>query len=183
MLLEPDRCHLNQPVQAVRFDSEVFKTIPTISALAKNPQNLDMSQLTLIWILLGISLCALETVFPTALMALVSGVGALVVAVVAPRLTFDQQMLLWIVLSGLGVWVSRQFVPVRTPSRKFDTTIAFTLTPIPAGGTGRVRYEGGSWLAQCEDPTIAIPPDCVVQVLRQQGTTLFILPAEDRSGE
>jgi membrane protein implicated in regulation of membrane protease activity len=65
---------------------------------------------------------------------------------------------------------------VRTSSRKFDNTVAKTLTDIPAGEKGRVLYEGGSWAAQCADPTMTIPPDCPVQVIRQQGTTLVVMP-------
>jgi membrane protein implicated in regulation of membrane protease activity len=135
-----------------------------------------MSQFTLLWILLGIGLCVIEAAFPTAFVALVSGVAALIVALVTAWLSFDQQMILWIGLSGLGILLSRQFVPERTPSRKFDHQTALTVTEIPAGEAGRVQYEGGSWMAMCEDPNMTIPPQTHVFVVRQRGTTLFVMP-------
>lgn len=137
-----------------------------------------MSQFTLIWILLGVGLCALESMLPTALVALVAGVAALLVAMVSAWITFNQQIVLWLLLSALGIWLSRQFVPERTPSRKFDTHVAKTLTEIPAGESGRVLYEGGSWLARCEDPHLSIPSQSPVKVVRQQGNTLFVAPGD-----
>jgi membrane protein implicated in regulation of membrane protease activity len=146
--------------------------------LQKILKTFDMSQFTLIWILLGISLCAVEAFFPSAFVALVAGVGALLVALVAPWLAWSQQILLWLFLSALGICVSRQFVPVRRSPQQFDAKEGRTLTEIPAGERGRVLYEGNSWSALCEDPTMTIPADTPVQIVGQKGTTLWVLPGE-----
>jgi membrane protein implicated in regulation of membrane protease activity len=131
----------------------------------------------MIWILVGLALIALEAIVPTAFVALVSGVAALIVALVGSWITTaNWQILLWLVLSGIGILASRRLVSKRSSPRRFDARSAQTLTAIAPGQAGRVLYEGNSWAARCEDPVITIGADQPVWVLHQQGTTLLIAP-------
>jgi membrane protein implicated in regulation of membrane protease activity len=71
----------------------------------------------MIWFLIGIGLCLLEAVFPTAFVALVAGVSALIVAFLPAWLPIGVQVTVWILLSGLGIWASRGFVDRRAPQQ------------------------------------------------------------------
>ncbi|HEY9616236.1 MAG TPA: NfeD family protein [Microcoleaceae cyanobacterium] len=116
---------------------------------------------TLIWLLAGAGLCLAELVFPTAFVAFMLGISALIVAAVASFIPFNLQVLLWMVVSLLLVVASRRLVRQRA-AFKLDATEAETLTEIAAGKTGRVLYEGNSWLARCSDWECTIanwPPD------------------------
>ncbi len=131
---------------------------------------------TLIWLLAGIALCLTELVFPTAFIAFVVGLSALIVAAISVVLPiFTGQIILWVAISLLLVAVSRRFVRTRA-AFKLDATEAETLTEIPPGKVGRVRYEGNSWQARCEDGELAIAPHQKVVVVARQGTTLIVIP-------
>ncbi|MBD2326811.1 NfeD family protein [Alkalinema sp. FACHB-956] len=127
------------------------------------------------WLFLGIGLCAVEAVFPTAYVALVMGISALLVAIAAQWLSLNWEVWLWIGLSLLGIWISRTFVPPRK-TVKWDDKVGETLTEIQPGQLGRVLYEGNSWAARCEDPEATIPAQQPVLVVGRQGTTLLVLP-------
>jgi len=131
---------------------------------------------TMIWLLAGVVLCVTEFIIPTAFVALIMGMSAFAVAAVSPILPFRLQVLLWMGVSLLLVLVSRRFL--RSPRRAvtLDATEAETLTEIPPGKTGRALYEGNSWAALCDDPTLAIAPGQKVYVVRRQGTTLIVMP-------
>ena len=133
-----------------------------------------MSGTTLIWILVGLSLCALEAVVPTSFIALVMGLSALAVSPTTASLSGGMQVALWTVLSLLLFALSRTFVKAVPPARSFDAVLGETLTEILPGETGRVSYEGQSWLAQCDDPTIAIAAQQPVRIVNRQGTMLII---------
>ncbi len=133
-----------------------------------------MSGTTLIWILVGLSLCTLETVVPTSFIALVMGLSALAVSPTTSSLSGGMQVALWTVLSLLLFALSRTFVKAIPPARSFDAVLGETLTEIVPGETGRVSYEGQSWLAQCDDPTVAIAAQQPVRILSRQGTMLII---------
>lgn len=128
-----------------------------------------------LWLLLGISLCLVEAVIPTAFVALVLGLSALMVAIVAQWFPLNLQVLLWIGLSLLGVWISRGFVRPHRDA-KWDAKEGETLTEILPGQVGRVLYEGNSWAARCEDPEVTIPAHQSVLVVGRKGTTLLVLP-------
>ncbi|UBF26639.1 NfeD family protein [Kovacikia minuta CCNUW1] len=130
---------------------------------------------TLIWLLLGIGLCLIEFIVPTAFVASVMGISALIVAPLAHLIPFSLQILLWMMLSLVLVLLSRRFVRQKA-AKKLDATEAETLTEIPPGKSGRVLYEGNSWAARCEDHTLAIAPHQKVYVTGRQGTTLIVMP-------
>lgn len=133
-----------------------------------------MSGPTLIWLLVGVVLCAIETVIPTSFISLVMGLSALAVAPTTSSLSGGMQVALWTVLSLLLFALSRTFVKAIPPSRSFDAVLGETITEIVPGETGRVSYEGQSWLAQCDDPTVAIAAQQPVRILSRQGTMLII---------
>ena len=133
---------------------------------------------TLLWLIAGSILCLMEVIFPTAFVALMMGISAMLVALVSLILPqFSWQVILWLSFSTLLIIISRYFF---TPPRKAlilkEDQEGETLTTIPPGKTGRVLYEGNSWQAKCADEDQAIPAQEKVYVVRQEGTTLIILP-------
>jgi membrane protein implicated in regulation of membrane protease activity len=130
---------------------------------------------TIIWLIVGTALCLVEVVVPTAFVACVLGISALVVAAVAHLIPLGFQIVLWMVLSLSLVFYSRRLVQYKA-ARKFDATEAETMTEILPGQSGRVRYEGNSWAARCEDDEMAIAPNQKVYIVARQGTTLIVMP-------
>ncbi len=132
---------------------------------------------TVVWLIVGAGLCLVEFVLPTAFIAFVLGLSALLVAIVAHWLPFGIQVGLWVVLSIVLVLISRRFVN-RRAALKLDATEAETLTEIRPGQIGRVCYEGNSWAARCESSNLDIPAGQRVYVVGRKGTTLIVMPEE-----
>lgn len=130
---------------------------------------------TLIWLIVGTVLCLVEFIVPTAFVACVMGISALIVAAVSPVIPLGLQVALWMVLSLALVFYSRRLIRQKE-ARKFDATEAETLTEIAPGKLGRVRYEGNSWAARCEDHDVTIAPNQKVYVIARKGTTLIVMP-------
>lgn len=134
--------------------------------------------ITLIWLIAGSALCFIEFLLPTAFVAFMMGVSALLVAAVSlvfPHFTL--LVALWLIFSTVLIILSRRFfTPKRRQTNLGDDHEGETLTAIPAGKTGRVLYEGNSWRARCEDEQYAIAPNQKVYVLRKEGNTLIVLP-------
>lgn len=130
---------------------------------------------TMVWLLAGIALCLVEFVVPTAFIAFVMGLSALVVAAFSKVLPLNLQILLWMTLSLLAVLASRRLIS-RRAALKLDATEAETLTEILPGQPGRVLYEGNSWIARCETFDGTIAPHQKVYVVGRKGTTLIIVP-------
>ncbi len=138
-----------------------------------------MPSTTLIWLLAGSGLCLMELFLPTAFVAFLMGISAIVVAFLSQAILGKLwlQVVVWLLLSTALVLLSRRFVtPPRRKSKIQDAIIAETLTEIPAGKTGRVLYEGNSWRALCDDEKLSIPPNQRVYVTRREGTTLIVMP-------
>ncbi|MEE3715615.1 NfeD family protein [Tumidithrix elongata RA019] len=131
------------------------------------------------WFMVGILLLILELLvpLPTLLIAGAAGLGALVVAGVLAivYIHISLQIGLWILSSGFFIWYSRRFVPKGTWKLN-DALEGVTITEIPPGQTGRVKYEGNSWKARCENPKLGIPSEEKVYVMRKEGTTLIVVP-------
>lgn len=134
--------------------------------------------LSMLWLLAGSLLCLLELFLPTAFVALMMGISALLVGLVASLVpgAFPVQVILWLGLSTLLVFLSRRLMPSAKASRNLDAKEGRTLTEIPIGGSGRVIYEGNSWLARCADEGQAIAANQKVYVVKQEGTTLIVIP-------
>ncbi|MGF1539308.1 MAG: NfeD family protein [Pleurocapsa sp.] len=137
-----------------------------------------MSHLTLLWIIAGGILCLMEFIFPTAFVAFMMGVAALLVAgisLIFPHYTLS--VVLWLLFSTVFIVLSRRFfTPKRQASITEDEREGETITAIPAGSTGRVLYEGNSWRAKCADTTVNIAPQEAVYIVRREGNTLIVLP-------
>jgi membrane protein implicated in regulation of membrane protease activity len=127
-----------------------------------------------IWSIIGFTLILVELFLPTAFIAFVMGISALMVAALSTVLSFNLQIALWGVLSIALVMVSRRFVS-RRAALKLDATEAQTLTEILPGETGRVLYEGNSWNARSE-AEMTIAPNQRVYVVGRKGTTLLVMP-------
>jgi membrane protein implicated in regulation of membrane protease activity len=136
--------------------------------------------LTTIWLLLGLGLIAIEFLIPTAFIALVMGVAALLVAIVAHWLPLGLQVFLWMGLSGLGIALSRGLAANRRSN--WDARVGETLTEILPGKVGRVTYEGNSWLARCDDADVTIAPHQPVHIVGRRGTTLLVMPDDGLRG-
>lgn len=133
---------------------------------------------TLVWLIAGAVLCLLELLLPTAFVAFMMGISALVVALVSlliPQLSL--QILLWLGLSASFILLSRRFMATKPRRSIGDAVMAETLTEIAPGKEGRVIYEGNSWRALCEDKENAIAPYEKVYVVRREGTLLIVIPA------
>ena len=131
-----------------------------------------------VWLLIGIALCVIELLvpLPTFMIAGAMGLAALLVGLIALILPIPAlQILAWMLISAMLAVASRRFIPKDSHQLK-EASEVVTLTEIPAGETGRVRYEGGSWKAKCDNPQIAIAAQQKVIILRRQGTTLIVVP-------
>lgn len=129
------------------------------------------------WLVAGIILCVMEFTLPTAFIELTMGISALIVAGFALAVpSFGIQVALWLVLSVILSFLLRRLFPYKMPRQIEDSKEAQTLTEIPAGETGRVRYEGNSWQARCDDEQLTIAPNQRVYVVGRRGTTLIVMP-------
>jgi membrane protein implicated in regulation of membrane protease activity len=137
-----------------------------------------MQAVTWFWIGVGLALCLLELIFPTALVELVMGLSALLMAfasLVIP--SFGLQIFLWLVVSLLSLYVVRRLSPRQVPKILDEPTEATTLTAIAPGERGRVLYEGSPWAARCQNQSMTIAPQSTVIVVGREGTTLVVMPS------
>lgn len=132
---------------------------------------------TLIWLGTGAILCLMELFVPSAFVAFMMGLAALVVAAVSLMVpSLGLQVGLWLILSTILIFLVHRFSPSKRLAKRMDAVEGQTITEIPPGKTGRVLYEGNSWRAKCDDHHISIPPHEKVYVVRMEGTTLVVLP-------
>lgn len=139
--------------------------------------------MTWLWLGLGLAFCIFEFITPTALVELMMGLSAFMVAAVSlvvPQ--FYLQAVIWLFLSAVSIGLVRKFVPKKAARILQPEVEAETLTQIAAGQTGRVIYEGSSWQARCEDETLTIASHTKVYVVGRKGTTLFVIPTEFGEG-
>ena len=132
---------------------------------------------TLFWIVIGVVLCVMELVIPTAFLESALGVSAFLTGLLSLWVTdFGYQIAVWMGLSLAVFWALKRLVPRKTAPTLRESTNARTLTSIPEGQPGRVMYEGSSWQARCSDEGLEIAPDQAVLVVGRQGNTLIVLP-------
>jgi membrane protein implicated in regulation of membrane protease activity len=133
--------------------------------------------LTALWLIIGIALCLMELLIPTAFLESALGVSAFFVALLSGIVRpLAWQIALWMVFSLILFGVLRRLVPKKGSSTLQAAVDARTLTAIIPGETGRVIYEGCSWQARCSDETVAIAANQTVFVIGRQGNTLIVLP-------
>ena len=134
---------------------------------------------TWFWIGIGLALCVLELIFPTAFVELVMGLSAIMVAFASLLLPhFGLQVLLWMVMSLVSVFLVRRYLPHKVSKILQESVEATTLTAIAPGEKGRVLHEGSPWAARCEDKMVAIAPKTKVIVVAREGTTLVVMPTQ-----
>lgn len=131
----------------------------------------------LIWVTIGVVLCAMELLIPTAFIESALGVSAFIVALLSfVVLGWNYQIVLWMVISLLVFWALKRFIPNRTAPTLREATEARTTTAIAPGELGRVIYEGNSWQARCQDSHGSIEPNQEVFVVERKGNTLIVIP-------
>lgn len=143
---------------------------------------------TLFWLVLGLVLCGTELLLPSfvgksfrwmgvslGLPALAIGLGGSLIQLYA---SFQIQIVLWMGLALAIVTWGRPLLQQRTQREEpvRSTTEAKVLMDILPREVGRVIYEGSSWQARCEDQTRTIAIGDKVYVIRQEGTTLIVVP-------
>jgi membrane protein implicated in regulation of membrane protease activity len=133
---------------------------------------------TVLWLAVGIILCVMELVLPTAFVEFLPGVSALIVAGLSLFIpNFLVQVLLWVGLSAAFILLSRRFLSKQKAPHSLDSAQeAQTLTAISPGEAGRVICDGNSWRAKCSDPEMAIAANQPVFVVGRQGNTLIVIP-------
>lgn len=132
-----------------------------------------------IWVIIGVVLCLMELLLPTAFIESAFGVSAFAIAfliLLMPGLSANLQIVLWMVLSFLAFWALKRFIPNHTAPSLRQATEARTTTEILPGQAGRVIYEGNSWQARCEDHEVSIPSNQEVFVVERKGNTLIVIP-------
>lgn len=130
-----------------------------------------------LWIGLGLILCLLELVIPTAFVEMMLGVSALLMAFVSLLIPYTAvQIVLWLLVAVILIYLVRRFFPHRKALSLEEPMEAQTLTPITPGKAGRVLYEGNSWQARCDDYQLSIAENEPVFVVRREGTTLIVIP-------
>lgn len=134
----------------------------------------------LLWLIVGSMLCLMELVFPTAFVAFMMGVSAIIVASLALVITNHNILIvIWMICSILLITLTKKFImPKNKKSILQESEEAETLTSIDSGKAGRVLYEGNSWRAMCEDENISIAPHEKVYIVSRKGNTLFVLPSQ-----
>lgn len=131
-----------------------------------------------LWIAVGIGLIAFELFMPE-LVAGPIGASALLMAFLAYLGIPDVvQVLVWIGLSAALVLLGRRLMPHGTVMELEESRDARSVSAIPAGGKGRVSYQGSVWNAKCNIPTLEIPPDQDLYVMERQGNLLIVMPAK-----
>lgn len=132
-----------------------------------------------IWCIVAVILLLIEFFLPTAFVVATLGISALVVAFASFLIpSFAPQVVLWILLSIVVVFLVRRYQPKRIAPVLKDAAEAETLTQILPGEVGRVLYEGVSWQARCDNPHLAIAAHQRVIVIGRQGTTLIVMPED-----
>ena len=111
------------------------------------------------------------------------GVGAIVVSIVvwiSPIESVNSQVAIFLLASLISLvalrrllkkWMYRKSGAGIFTSSVGDSAVVFE--QIPSQGSGRVSYQGSTWDAESEIGEI-LPADAQVQIVRQEGTRLFV---------
>jgi membrane protein implicated in regulation of membrane protease activity len=132
---------------------------------------------SLLWLLIGLALCAIEAIVPTAFTAFMMGVSAFAIAVLAMVIpdAIGIQVVLWLLISVGSIYLTHRLLPRRDRQKTLDRTEAEALTEILPGQTGRVMYEGSSWRAKSAETTAVIQPGQPLYAIGREGTTLIVI--------
>jgi hypothetical protein len=141
--------------------------------------------LPLIWLAVAGLLLAIELAQPGFDGRLFAAIGALLVSILTAIIPISLilQMILFLLVTAIGtIWLTRWSArrnpnPERLRQRE---DIAEVLTPMAAGGEGRVRWHGQSWAASSIDLETKIDAGDQVVVMGRDGTKLQVLPLPQR---
>ncbi|MFL0734709.1 MAG: NfeD family protein [Prochlorococcus sp.] len=141
--------------------------------------------LPLIWLAVAGLLLAIELAQPGFDGLLFAAIGALLVSILTAIIPISLilQMILFLLVTAIGtIWLTRWSArrnpnPERLRQRE---DIAEVLTPMAAGGEGRVRWHGQSWAASSIDLETKIDAGDQVVVMGRDGTKLQVLPLPQR---
>jgi membrane protein implicated in regulation of membrane protease activity len=131
-----------------------------------------------LWAIVGMMLCLLELLVPTAFTAVCMGVSALLLALVAIAIPswIGAQIVIWM-LCSCGLIILGYHINKKRSSRKIqESTEAEALTAMMPNRPGRVLYEGTSWRAKCAEGVESIAAHEQLHVVGREGTTLIVMP-------
>ncbi|HTN43551.1 MAG TPA: NfeD family protein [Nitrospiria bacterium] len=135
----------------------------------------------IIWLSLGVLLLIIEVATSGFWMGFF-GAGALITSLavwIGVTEGIDTQIAIFLVTSILLLLALRgpltRWLNRGAPSTTFGDTgqAAVVVQEIPAGGMGRVSYQGSTWDAE-SDRGQAIPRDTRVRIVRQKGIRLYV---------
>jgi membrane protein implicated in regulation of membrane protease activity len=137
-----------------------------------------MSSPSFLWLIMGVILCILELIFPTAFVEFAMGLSAIIIAGLALIIPYNNVLIiLWMIISVFLLIMTKKFImPKKKDPILEEAKEGITVTVIKAGKTGQVMYEGNLWSAICEDENIEILPDEKVYIVTRNGNTLSVLP-------
>ncbi|MDP6170975.1 MAG: NfeD family protein [Prochlorococcus sp.] len=133
-------------------------------------------------------LLAIELAQPSFDGLLFAALGALLVSIITAitpigLIGLILQLILFLLITATGtLWLTR-WSSRRNPSPeklRLREDVAEVLTPIAAGGDGRVRWHGQSWAASSIDLETKIDAGDQVVVMGREGNKLQILPMPQR---
>ena len=130
-------------------------------------------------------LLAIELAQPNFDGLLFAALGALLVSIITAitPIGLILQLILFLLITATGtLWLTR-WSSRRNPSPeklRLREDVAEVLTPIAAGGDGRVRWHGQSWAASSIDLETKIDAGDQVVVMGREGNKLQILPMPQR---
>lgn len=146
---------------------------------------LSPTWIPLIWLAVAGLLLAIELAQPSFDGLMFAALGALLVSILTAitPMPLILQMIFFLLITVLGtLWLTR-WSARRNPSPgglRQREDIAQVLTPIKAGGEGRVRWHGQSWAASSIDLETPLNAGDQVVVMGREGTQLQVLPLPRR---
>ncbi|MCL2827906.1 MAG: NfeD family protein [Oscillospiraceae bacterium] len=139
------------------------------------------------WAVLLVIFLVLEatTAGLTSIWFALGAVGALISAAIAPEGPIWLRVLIFVVISGLALWLTRPFVRKHLNVKRTATNAnrVLEMTGVVRedidnlAGKGVVFVGGKLWTARAEDNQ-PIPADTPVEILRIEGVKLIVRPVE-----
>ena len=135
-----------------------------------------------IWLVIGVLLLFVEVATGGFWIGFF-GVGAIVASLavwVDLVGTLNSQVAVFLIASGVSLVALRRqlkkWMYSKSGSADFSSSVGDSATvveQIPSQGSGRVSYQGSTWDAESETGE-TLPLDTQVQIVRQEGTRLFV---------
>jgi inner membrane protein len=144
----------------------------------------DFSRPEIIWFIVGMVLIILEFAMP-GLVIIYFGLGAVLTAALCLMIDFsiNAQIILFVIFSVASLLLTRRYLKKifsgmnRTTDDTFDTDNeyvgkkALVITPIDAGGEGRIDFQGSHWKATSKE---FIEEGCRVVITGHENLTMKV---------